>query len=97
MEPNQITAQIVDAAYRVHTRPGLGWLESVYEVALNLELLRSGLAARRQVPIPIEYEGAKFDEGLSRNEAKERLSRAESQSAQTCLIAGREKPKMRFP
>jgi GxxExxY protein len=64
MKPNEITAQIVDAAYRVHTQLGPGLLESVYEVALAFELQRRGLRVRRQVPIPVEYEGNKFDEGF---------------------------------
>ncbi|HEY3913388.1 MAG TPA: GxxExxY protein [Verrucomicrobiae bacterium] len=64
MKPNEITAQIVDAAYRVHSQLGPGLLETVYEVALAFELQRRGLRVRRQVPIAIEYEGVKFDEGF---------------------------------
>ena len=64
MKPNEITAQIVDAAYHVHTKLGPGLLESVYEVALCFELQRRGLRVRRQVPIPVEYEEVKFDEGF---------------------------------
>ena len=64
MKPNEITAQIVDAAYRIHTQLGPGLLETVYEVALAFELQRRGLQVRRQVPIPVEYEGVKFDEGF---------------------------------
>ncbi|HXR07713.1 MAG TPA: GxxExxY protein, partial [Candidatus Acidoferrum sp.] len=64
MKPNEITAQVVDAAYRIHTQLGPGLLETVYEVALAFELQRRGLQVRRQVPIPVEYEGVKFDEGF---------------------------------
>lgn len=64
MKPNEITAQIVDAAYRIHTQLGPGLLESVYEVTLAFELQRRGLRVRRQVPVPVEYEGIKFDEGF---------------------------------
>jgi len=64
LKPNEITAQIVDAAYRIHTQLGPGLLETVCEVALAFELQRRGLQARRQVPIPVEYEGVKFDEGF---------------------------------
>ena len=64
MEANEITAQIVDAAYKIHTRLGPGLLETVYEVALAHELKKRGLRVRRQVPIPIEYDGLKFDEGF---------------------------------
>jgi GxxExxY protein len=64
MQPNEITSQIIDAAYKVHTKTGPGLLKSVYEVALDFELKKRGLRSRRQVPIPVEYEGIKFDEGF---------------------------------
>jgi GxxExxY protein len=67
MKPNEITAQIVDAAYRIHTQLGPGLLETVYEVTLAFELQRRGLRVRRQVPMPVEYEGIKFDEGFRAN------------------------------
>jgi GxxExxY protein len=38
--------------------------ESVYEVVLAYELIKRGLQVERQVTIPIEYEGIKFDEGF---------------------------------
>ncbi len=64
MDPNEITRRIVDAAYAVHVALGPGLLETVYEVALCHELRKRGLTVRRQVPIPIEYDGLKFDEGF---------------------------------
>jgi len=64
MAPNEITAQIVDAAYKLHVQLGPGLLETVYEVALAHELQKRELRVRRQVPIPIEYDGLKFDEGF---------------------------------
>ena len=64
MVPNEITAQIVDAAYRLHTQLGPGLLETVYEVALAHELRKRGLTVRRQVPVPIEFDGLQFDEGF---------------------------------
>ena len=35
MTENEIAQQIVDAAFKVHTKLGPGLLESVYEVALT--------------------------------------------------------------
>jgi GxxExxY protein len=64
MEPNEITRQIVDAAYKLHSELGPGLLETVYEVALAHELQKRGLRVRRQVPIPILYDGLHFDEGF---------------------------------
>ena len=39
-------------------------LESVYEVILAHQLRQRGLLVERQVPIAIEYDGSKFDEGF---------------------------------
>ena len=64
MTPNEITGQIVDAAVQLHARLGPGLLETVYEAALAHDLRKRGLSVRRQVPIPIEYDGIKFDEGF---------------------------------
>ena len=64
MEPNEITAQIVDAAYKIHQQLGPGLLETVYEVVLAYELGKRGLRVRRQIPVPIEFDGLKFDEGF---------------------------------
>jgi len=43
---------------------GSGLLESVYELTLARKLEKRGLSVKRQVAVPIEYEGAKFDEGF---------------------------------
>jgi GxxExxY protein len=64
MELNEVTAQIVDAAYKIHTQLGPGLLETVYEVTLAHELRKRGLRVRRQVPVPIEFDRLKFDEGF---------------------------------
>ncbi len=64
MNENQIAKEVVDAAVKIHTNLGPGLLESVYEAVLARELERRGLRVERQVPIPIEYEGLKFDEGF---------------------------------
>ena len=61
---NEIAREIVDAALILHKRLGPGLLESVYEVVLAHELKRRGLEVQRQMVIPIEYEGIKFDEGF---------------------------------
>lgn len=39
-------------------------LETVYEVVLAHELRKRGLRVRRQVPVPIEFDGLQFDEGF---------------------------------
>jgi len=64
MTENEISTIVVDAAIAVHRALGPGLLESVYEVVLAHELRRRGLSVERQVPIAIEYDGVKFDEGF---------------------------------
>ena len=64
MTENEIAKIIVDAAYKVHNELGPGLLESVYEIVLAHELSKRGLKVERQVPIPIEYEGLRFQEGF---------------------------------
>ena len=59
-----IGTQVVDPAFKVHTRLGPGLLESVYERCLKRELEKRGLRVRRQVTVPIEYDGEIIDDGL---------------------------------
>lgn len=62
MTEDQISKRVLDAAFLVHTKLGPGLLESVYEVVLAHELQKCGLAVERQKPMPIEYDGIRFDE-----------------------------------
>lgn len=64
MTENEIGKIVVDCAVRLHKELGPGLLETVYEVLLSHELESKGLKVKRQVPIPIEYHGVKFDEGF---------------------------------
>jgi GxxExxY protein len=59
-----IAEKIVDAAYVVHKILGPGLLEKVYEVCFCHELEKRGLKCKRQIDIPIVYNGMSFDEGL---------------------------------
>jgi len=51
----------VNAALLVHKRLGPGLLKSVYEACLAHELRKSGLAAERQLLIPLVYDGLEFE------------------------------------
>ena len=64
MNENEIAKQIVDAAYKIHKALGPGLLESVYETLLAHVLEKRGFNVRRQVPVPIVYEGISFNEGF---------------------------------
>ncbi len=64
MKENEIGTIVVESAIAIHRELGPGLLESVYEVVLEYELSRRGLSVKRQLPIPIEYRGMRFDEGF---------------------------------
>jgi iron complex transport system substrate-binding protein len=56
-EINQITGQIVDAAYRLHTTLGPGLVESAYRLALMTDLTKRGLKVEQEKHISFEYQG----------------------------------------
>jgi len=64
MNENEIGTLLVESVIAVHRVLGPGLLETVYEVILEHVLHGRGLAVKRQVPIPIECMGIKFDEGF---------------------------------
>ena len=55
---------VVHAALAVHKALGPGLLESVYEMCFCHELHKSGVSYRRQVSVPVNYDGIQFEEGL---------------------------------
>ena len=64
MDENEIGKCIVDIAVQIHRETGPGLLETVYEIILAHQLRQRGFQVERQVAIPIEYHGLKFDEGF---------------------------------
>ena len=64
MKEDDISGKILEASFRIHTELGPGLLESVYEVVLAHELRKMGLGVERQVPIPIIYDGLRFEAGF---------------------------------
>jgi GxxExxY protein len=63
-EEERIGKAIVNAAYVVHKELGPGLLEKVYEVCFCHILQKNGLDVKRQLDVPIVFEGLKFSEGL---------------------------------
>jgi GxxExxY protein len=59
---NQITGEIVDTAYRLHSDVGPGLLEGFYESVLLHSLTKQGLHVERQKAIPFEWEGVRIEE-----------------------------------
>ena len=51
----ELTGRIIGCAIEVHKFLGPGFLESIYEVAMVVELKRAGLKVEQQKPLPIFY------------------------------------------
>jgi GxxExxY protein len=64
MTENQIAKQVVDIAYKIHTRLGPGLFESVYEACFAAELQKRGLSFVRQQGIPVVYENVRLEIGF---------------------------------
>ena len=60
-EIDQISGDVVDAAFRLHQQLGPGLLESVYEMVLAAWLERRGYAVERQRSVNIEFDGMRFE------------------------------------
>ena len=56
MQYKEITEKIIGCAYIVYNKMGFGFLESVYEKCLLIELLKAGLKAESQQAITVYYE-----------------------------------------
>lgn len=54
---NQITGEIVDAAYRLHSRFGPGMIETAYRLILAHDLEKRGLRVEQEKQVTFEYEG----------------------------------------
>ena len=57
LDTNSDMYRIVGCALAVYNHLKPGYLESVYEEALEIELLDEGFSVRRQVRLPVTYKG----------------------------------------
>ena len=57
MEYEELTNTIIGCAFRVYNILGYGFLESVYEKAMLIELNKAGLRAEFQKEILVHYDG----------------------------------------
>lgn len=55
MKHQELSKQIIGAAYAVHKELGCGFLEKVYKNALAIELEENGLRYIREVPLRVLY------------------------------------------
>ncbi len=57
MRYERLTNTIIGCAYKVYNTIGYGFLESVYEKCLLIELAKEGLSAESQKEILVHYDG----------------------------------------
>lgn len=63
MEINDITQEILDSAFKIHTALGPGLLESAYQACLVYELRKKGLTVEVEKTLPLIYEEMKLECG----------------------------------
>jgi len=56
MQYEELTEKIIGCAYRVYNKMGFGFLESVYEKCLLIELKKEGLQTESQKAVIVKYE-----------------------------------------
>ena len=56
MKHQELTAKIIECAYKVHNTLGFGFLEAVYQNALMIELQKAGLKAEKEKRIQVCYD-----------------------------------------
>ncbi len=57
LEHKEITEQVIGAAFEVYRVLGYGFLERVYQRAMQVELCQRGLRAETESPIEVRYKG----------------------------------------
>jgi GxxExxY protein len=63
MTINEITHEILDSSYKVHSAIGPGLLESAYRACLAYELRKKGFKVEEEKSVPLIYEEVKLDCG----------------------------------
>jgi len=63
MTENEIGEALIGCAISVHSGLGPGLLESAYEGCLCHELGKRDIPIRRQVTLPVHYDGVQIDSG----------------------------------
>jgi GxxExxY protein len=53
----ELTGKIIAAAIEVHRQLGPGFLETIYEQSLKIELSKRGIAFEAQKPVEVRYAG----------------------------------------
>lgn len=103
MARDEQTFAIIGAAMTVHRELGHGFLEAVYQEALEMEFGHAGVPCRREVEMPVSYRGKTLSTGYRADflcyestvvelKAIERMtSREEAQLLNYLKVSGKEK------
>ncbi len=59
---DRLAQEVIGAAIEVHRALGPGFLETVYEQAMSVELDLRGVHSDRQVPVAVKYKGHSIGE-----------------------------------
>jgi len=62
LEDEELTYKIRGCVYDVYRELGAGFLEKVYENALEIELLKQGLRVEKQYSLAVNYKGSTVGE-----------------------------------
>ena len=61
-ETDRLAQEVIGAAIEVHRALGPGFLESIYEQAMSIEIGLIGISFERQVPVAVTYKGHSIGE-----------------------------------
>ena len=61
---NKLTGEVIGAAIEVHRVLGPGFLEEVYQDALEVELNLQGIANKPQYPVALKYKNYEVGKGI---------------------------------
>ena len=57
MELEELTHRVIGCAYKVYNTLGFGFLESVYQKAMLIELSKANIKASAEEPLRVHYDG----------------------------------------
>lgn len=63
LEKEDLTGQVLNCAFKVHSKLGPGLLESAYQACLKYELEKLSFEVKSEVPVPLIYEEIKLECG----------------------------------
>ena len=82
---NQLTHDILECCYEVHSELGPGLMESAYEVCLTKELINAGFKVQCQKILPIIYKGKVLNKNYKMDIVVNDLILLELKSVETVL------------